>query len=68
MFVKNKLDVTSIRQTIYKKTVDPELKKAMKLLEPLFRNFGTDMHFGNVMVRKTGQGSQLVFMDPITYG
>lgn len=68
LHVKDMLEKPNVRYKIYKMTTDPSLKQAMKLLEPLFRNYSADMHFGNVMVRKTPQGPQLVFMDPVTYG
>lgn len=66
--VRDMLEKTNVRHRIYKMTTDPTLKQAMKLLEPLFRNYSADMHFGNVMVRKTSSGPQLVFMDPVSYG
>lgn len=59
---------TVTRHKIYKMTTDRTLKQAMKLLEPLFRNYTADMHFGNIMIRKSNNGPQLVFMDPVTYG
>jgi hypothetical protein len=67
-YVRDQLEKPDVRHKIYKMTTDPSLKQAMKLLEPLFRNYSADMHFGNVMVRRTSSGSQLVFMDPVTYG
>jgi hypothetical protein len=65
--VRDLLGKTNVRHKIYKMTSDPSLKQAMKLLEPLFRNYGADMHFDNVMIRRTSSGPQLVFMDPVTY-
>jgi hypothetical protein len=56
----------------FKKTpaynVDPELEQALKLIvEVLNKNsaFSIDMHAGNIMVRNTGYGLQLVITDPI---
>jgi hypothetical protein len=45
------------------KIKDPNLNKALRLLEPLFRNYEPDMHGSNIMLR----GSQWVFMDPISH-
>ncbi len=42
---------------------DPNLKEALRLLEPLFRHFEPDMHLHNIMLR----GTQWVFIDPITH-
>jgi len=52
------------RRNMQRTVHDPKLKEALRLLEPLFRNFTPDMHFGNIMLR----GSQWVITDPITYG
>lgn len=43
---------------------DANFKKALRLLEPLFRHYGPDMHFDNVMVRGNGE---IVLLDPVTY-
>ncbi len=51
------------RRNLLKTVRDPKLKQALRLLEPLFRNFEADMHFGNIMLR----GKQWVITDPITY-
>lgn len=42
--------------------IDPQLKEALRLLEPLFRHFQPDMHEENIMARGDGHW---VFMDPI---
>jgi hypothetical protein len=49
------------RKHIFQKTIEPSLKQALRLLEPLFRHYRADMHFSNIMVRSSGQ---LVFIDP----
>lgn len=51
------------RLNIMRTVHDPKLKEALRLLEPLFRNYTPDMHFGNIMLR----GNQWVITDPITY-
>jgi hypothetical protein len=51
------------RQLMQQVVVDPKLKQALRLLEPLFRNFEPDMHGSNIMLR----GSHLVFVDPISH-
>ena len=53
------------RKMIVELTTLPSLKVAMRLLEPLFKNYLPDMHSGNVMYRKTPIGPVLVFLDPI---
>jgi hypothetical protein len=52
------------RLNIYKNTRDPQLKQAMKLMEPLFNNYIEDMHEGNVMLRLEPT-PHLVFIDPV---
>lgn len=54
----------TVRRYIMKNTPDTQLKQALRLLEPLFRHYGPDMHLGNIMKRTNGQ---IVFIDPITY-
>jgi hypothetical protein len=53
------------RQELIKNTKDVKLKQALKLVEPLFRHYQGDMHLGNIMLRGTGSGAQLVIIDPV---
>ena len=53
------------RKELRNKTKNPQFKEALTVLEPLFRKHGTDLHNENVMVRLTGVGPQLVFVDPL---
>lgn len=53
------------RQELRSKTKNPQFKEALALMEPLFRKHGTDLHNENIMVRLTGVGPQLVFVDPL---
>lgn len=53
------------RKIIVELTQFKSLKQAMRLLEPLFKHYLPDMHSGNIMYRKTPNGPQLVFLDPI---
>lgn len=47
-------------------TKNPQLKQALRLLEPLFRHYDNDMHLKNIMYRKGAHGQpEIVFMDPI---
>ncbi|MGZ8924481.1 MAG: hypothetical protein ACXW2E_01225 [Nitrososphaeraceae archaeon] len=52
------------RKKMIQTATDPWLKQALRLLEPLFRNYGPDMHDGNIMTR---DDQHWVFVDPITY-
>lgn len=52
------------RAGVIKTTKDPHLKQAMRLLEPLFRHYQPDMHFGNIMMRGIGENRHMVFIDP----
>lgn len=60
-------DFTSpqVRLLIRQKTQYPKLAQAMKLMEPLFIHYGSDVNFRNLMYRRTSVGPQLVFLDPI---
>lgn len=58
-------DTPEGRREIYNRTEYPSLKQALRLLEPLFRNFEPDMHGGNIMYRDTPTGPILVFIDPV---
>jgi len=58
------LDWSSGRAAIKKNTKNTQLKKALSVLEPYFREFNSDMHEGNVMIRFSPAGPQLVIIDP----
>lgn len=53
------------RMNLRNNTQFPAFKQALRLLEPLFKRFGSDMHIGNLMIRKTNKGLQLVLVDPV---
>lgn len=53
------------RENLRKNTQFPAFKQALRLLEPMFKRFGSDMHIGNLMIRKTNNGLQLVLVDPV---
>lgn len=57
-------DQPNWRRQIRAKTKNPQLKQALRLLEPMFRLFGSDLHTQNWMVRLTSVGPQLVIIDP----
>lgn len=52
------------RKELYQNTTDPQLKKALRLLEPLFKKFYPDLRPQNIMLRKTG-GTHIVIVDPV---
>ncbi len=60
----NSFDNTASRFSIAEETTNPQLRDAIFLMEPLFREFGSDLHVGNFMLRLTSTGPQLVFADP----
>jgi hypothetical protein len=51
-----------IRREMIRSIQEPNLKQALRLLEPLFRHYTPDMHGANIMVR----GTQWVFIDPVS--
>lgn len=55
----------TFRQYPKKYTQHPKFKEALRLLEPMIRKFGQDMHIENIMVRLTSVGPQLVIVDPL---
>ena len=54
------------RKKIVQHSKNPQFKQAMKLLEPYIQKYGQDLHGGNIMVRLTGHGPQLVIIDPFS--
>lgn len=63
--LRYELEHKSSRQEMMYTTQYPQFKKAMKLLEPLIKLYGNDMHVDNFMVRLTSVGPQLVIIDPL---
>ena len=53
------------RQELQTTTQYPKFKEALRLLEPMFRKFGNDMHIENLMARLTSIGPQIVITDPL---
>lgn len=64
MAIRAAFESAKMRQEMIRFVVDPKLKQALRLLEPLFRIHRPDMHYENIMRRSTGD---IVFMDPISY-
>lgn len=62
-YIRTMFADASIRREIIRNTPDPQFAQAIRLLSPLFAQFGSDMHFSNIMVR-TGPQRQLVIIDP----
>lgn len=50
------------RRLLMKNANNPDFIKALRLMEPLFRHYESDLNLGNIMVRNN---AQLVFIDPI---
>ena len=46
-------------------TLNPQFVEALRILGPLVRKLGSDMHEGNMMFRLTSVGPQLVILDPV---
>lgn len=53
------------RRQLIDKSKNPMFKEAMRVLEPHFEEFGADLNIGNIMVRLTNTGPQLVIIDPL---
>lgn len=53
------------RRQLFRETRDHNLKKALRLLEPLFNKFNPDLRKTNIMIRKGQNGTHLVFIDPV---
>lgn len=52
------------RKRYAKFTPNPKFKEALRLLEPLFVNFKSDLHIDNFMLRVVNNTGQLVITDP----
>lgn len=63
--MRSLFDMKFQRQDIAQNSQIPQFNKALRLLEPLFKKFHSDLHAGNMMVRLTGVGPQLVITDPV---
>ncbi|MGZ8891233.1 MAG: hypothetical protein ACXW0J_07520 [Nitrososphaeraceae archaeon] len=55
----------SWRKELINNTSNSELKQALRLIEPLFKHYHSDMHIGNIMIRRTGSLPQFVISDPV---
>jgi hypothetical protein len=66
MTLKNDMQSDQFRQQLIQKAEDPQLKQALRLIEPLFRHYDVDLHMDNIMLRTTGSTPQVVFTDPVT--
>ncbi len=66
--VKMAFNNSDRRKKLAAETNNPQFKEALELLEPYFEAFGTDMHIGNIMIRLTGSGPQIVLIDPLDFG
>jgi len=53
----------TFRKQMYYLSLDKDFKQALRLLEPLFRHYESDMHGSNVMIRENGHW---VIVDPVT--
>jgi hypothetical protein len=53
------------RSHIASNSLIPKFQEAMSLLEPLFKEAGSDMHIDNIMMRLTKYGPQFVIIDPL---
>lgn len=64
----NDLTIVNGRQEIRQRAVSngyQNLAEAIDVLGQLFQLFYPDLHEGNIMIRLTGVGPQLVFIDPV---
>lgn len=59
------LNHTFIRKIVVKNTPNPQFRNALRLIHPLLVKNMADIRSANVMIRLTGQGPQLVFIDPV---
>jgi len=55
-------------QDFLKKSRNPKFKEAMSIILPGLRQFDSDLHSGNLMVRLTSAGPHLVITDPFIPG
>jgi hypothetical protein len=65
MSLRNTFRYGENRRDLQQKTIIPKFKEALRVLEPMFKKFGQDVHIENIMVRLTGVGPQLVIVDPL---
>jgi hypothetical protein len=54
-----------IRKIVTKNTPNPQFRDALRLMNPLLIKNMADIRSANVMIRLTGHGPQLVFIDPV---
>lgn len=62
--MKQLFDKPVDRSVISAHSLIPKFQEAMILLEPLFKEYGNDMHIDNLMMRLTKYGPQIVIIDP----
>lgn len=62
------LESPTIARILMKETTNPQFSEALKATVPYThsKKFGGDLHGGNLMVRLTGHGPQLVIIDPFS--
>lgn len=63
--LRNLMKSDQYRTHVKKTSVQPKFVEAMRLLEPMIKKFGQDLHIDNLMVRLTGVGPQIVITDPL---
>ena len=63
--LRTKMGKDEYRKLMKQHTQHPKLKEALRLLEPMFKKFGNDVHIDNLMFRLTGVGPQVVLVDPL---
>jgi hypothetical protein len=56
---------TAFLQKTAARSKNPKFKEAIELLVPYFKQHGMDLHHGNMMIRLTPHGPQLVLTDPL---
>ena len=53
------------RKEVRTNAQDKQFIQAMRLLEPMIKKFGSDLHIDNFMIRPIGSKHQLVIVDPL---
>ena len=60
-----KLENSAIRSQLIRTSNNQKFVEALRLLSPILKNNIADFHAGNIMIRYTSVGPQLVFLDPV---
>lgn len=60
------MNTDRFRAELIQKTKNNKFKEALQLLDPIFNQGAADIHSGNLMVRYTSTGPQIVLSDPVT--